>query len=467
MREFPARREEVGVLQRFVRLGIAFVGLTVFATAPAPAQQAAKPFAFPIGRTPLELGAGYDSQQGLARGEMGACVAGDETERRDGAARQYSIATLTRAGGRLVVGVHVSVPLFIDVLRSSHLTDAARRLQGADAEAFRDLCGDGFVATVTLGDHLLAEIEVEAKDVLSARNHLISGSWTDPESFRRALEALVKRHQVSVRELPGGSRAAARPLTADELIARALAFPASVTPATAKPYLASFEPYSPDSFSGLPLPEPEEIEASDMVEQVFRDRRGRSQSTASRAAEMRAAQVHRSEPEELPSAPRVPIAATQPEPATAREVAAVPDAAPPAAPAPASVSPAPRLHSLPALVFTPAGELPVFATTHAPAGVYAERVRERDYWVPGAATATPGVKRAIDKARADAPARGATVVVAEVGTATVVMTDAAPVGDTHSEAAGERRAWIAGVTAPNAAERAALAAAIEADAHAK
>jgi hypothetical protein len=51
-----------------------------------------------------------------------------------------------------------------------------------------------------------------------------------------------------------------------------------------------------------------------------------------------------------------------------------------------------------------------------------------------------------------------------VGTVTVVMTDAAPVGGTHSESAGERRAWIAGVAAPNAAERVALAAAIEADA---
>ena len=452
------------MLQQFVRQGIAIVALTAIATASASAQQAAKPFAFPIGRTPLELGAGYDSRLGLARGEMGACVAGGETEHRDGAAAQYSIATLTRAGGRLVVGVRVSAPLAVDVLRRPSLTDAARRLEDSDAEAFRDLCGDGFVATITRGDQLLAEVEVEAKDVLHARNYLISGTWTDPESFRRALEALVKRHQVSVRELPGGSRADARPLTADEVVTRALAFPASVTPANAKPYLASFEPYSADSFSGLPLPEPGEIEASDMTEQVFRDRRGRSQSTASRAADLRAAQVHRTEPEELPSAPRVPIAATQPESDAATEIAAVGQVAPPASPAPASVAPAPRLHSQPALVFTPAGELPVFATTHAPAGVYAERVRERDYWVPGAATASPAVKRAIDKARADAPARGATVVVAEVGTVTVVMTDAAPVGGTHSESAGERRAWIAGVAAPNAAERAALAAAIEADA---
>ena len=456
-------------MQRFVHFGILFVGLTVLVPAPASAQRAAKPFAFPLGRTPLELGAGYDSQQGLARGEMGACVAGDETERRDGARAQYSIATLTRAGGRLVVGVYVSAPLFLDVLKSAHVTDAARRLRGADAEAFRDLCGDGFVGTVTFGDHLLAEVEVEPQDVLNARSHLISGTWTDPKSFRQALEALVKRHDVRVRELPGGSRAAARPLAVDELITRALAFPASVTPANAKPYLASFEPYSADSFSGLPLPEPEEIEATDMTEQVFRDRRGRTQSTASRAADLRAAQVHRTEPEELPSAPPAPIRAVPREPDAATEIATVREVAPSAVPEPAPerVSQAPRLHSQPALVFTPSGELSVFATTHAPAGVYAEHVRERDYWVPGAATASPAVKRAIDKARAAPPARGATVVVAEVGAITVVMTDAAPAAGTHIEAAGERRAWIAGVAAPNAAERAALAAAIEAAARAQ
>ncbi len=457
------------MLQRIARRVIAFVGLAVIAAAPAFAQRAAGPFAFPIGGTPLELGDGYDSRQGLARGEPGACVAREETERRDGAAPQYSITTLSRAGGRLVVGVRVSAPIFVDVLRTARVTDAARRLESADAAAFRRLCGDGFVATVTLGDQLLAEIEVEAKDVSQARSHLISGTWTDPESFRRALETLVKRNEVQVRELPGGSRAAARPLTADEVIPRALAFPASVTATNARPYLASFEPYSADSFSGLPLPEPAEIEAGDMTEQVFRDRRGRSQSTASRAADLRAAQVHRTEPEELPPTPPPGIAAIAPAPTVASEAGALPSVAPPAAaaPAPEVARASARLRAQPALVFTPAGEMPVFATTHAPTGVYAERVHERDYWVPGAATATPAVKRAIDEARASAPARGETVVFAEVGSVFVVITGAAPAGDTHSEAAGERRAWIAGVSAPNAVERAALAAAIEADARAQ
>ena len=458
-------------MQRLVRLVVVGLGLG-FAVAARSAtagtgQRGDSPFAFPIGPTPLELGAGYDARQGLARGEPGSCVTADETDRRDGAAAQYSIATLTRAGGRLVVGVHVSVPLRVEVLRAARVTDAARRLQGADAEGFHALCGDGFVATRTLGDQLLAEVEVASQDVMHARSHLISGSWTDPDSFRQALDALVKRHEVTVRELPGGSRAAARPLTADELVARALAFPASVTEDNAKPYLASFEPYSADSFSGLPLPEPELIEAADLVEQVFRDRRGPSRSAASRAADLRAAQVQRSEPEAAPPPAPVEVVSAQPDDSTATAAADAREVAPPAAPAPASAAQAPRLRSLAALVYAPSGELPVFATTHAPAGLFAARVRERDYWVPGAAEATLAVQRAIAKARADAPARGATVVVAEVGAIAVVMTDAPPVAGTYSEAAGERRAWIAGVGAPNAAQRAALAAAIEADARAQ
>ena len=459
-------------MERFLtREVVGIVGLALFVAADASAQQASRPRAIPIGRTTLELGAGYDSELGAVRGEMGACVIGGEPERHESTGVHYSIATLTRAGGRLVMGVHVSAPLVVEVLPGARLTDAARRLHLAEPEDFRALCGDGFVAARTTGDHFLAEVEVQRKDVLRARTHLQAGTWTDPEPFRQALEALVKHHEVAARELPGGSRAAARPLTVEELVSRALAFPASVTPENAKPYLAAFEPYSSDSFSGMPLPEPGELDGSEVAEEVFRERGGRSRSTAAaRSADMRAAQVQRSEPEELPSVTLDPVAEEQPgpEPVAASEINAAELEVPrPAAPAPDAASPAAQLHSQPALVFAPAGELPVYATTHAPGGVYAERVRQRDYWVPGAATATPAVKRAIEKARAESPARGTTVVFAEMGAATVVMTDAAPAGETHSEAAGERRAWIAGVVAPSASQRAAIAAAIAAEAHAQ
>src|SRR5512147_3070286 len=102
----------------------AIVVAALLVAAPAFAESATRAFAVPIGRTPLGLGAGYDSELEAARGESGACVAGDETQRRDATGARYSIATLTRAGGRLVVGIHVAAPLFVETLANPRLTDA-------------------------------------------------------------------------------------------------------------------------------------------------------------------------------------------------------------------------------------------------------------------------------------------------------------------------------------------------------
>lgn len=454
---------------------VAVVGWGLFVAAEAVAGSASRPFAIPLGREPLALGAGYDSELATVRGDTGACVVGDGTQRRDAGGARYSIATLTRAGGRLVIGIHVSAPLQLEILTNARVTDAARRLERADELGFRDLCGDGYVAALFLGDQFVAELEVERKDVSRALSRLTEGTWAEPAPFRDALEAVIKPHATLARELPGGSRAAARPLTPEELVNRAIAFPATVTAENAKPYLASFEPYSGSAFSGMPLPDPEELDDRTVAAQVFREGSARPQSAASRAADLRAVQVQRSEPEEGPArrepievaADTGPVAVTVIEPAEEAPAAII--ATPPAAPAPASESPpiVAQIRSQAALVYGTPGELPVFATTQAPSGVYAERVRERAYWVPGVAESTPAVQRAIEKARGDAPARGTTVVVVDVGAATVVMTDAAPAGATYSEPAGERRAWIAGVESPNASHRAALAAAIEAEAHAK
>jgi hypothetical protein len=445
----------------------------LFVAAPAFAGSAARPFAIPIGRAPLALGAGYDSELVEVRSDTGACVVGDGTQRRAASGARYSIATLTRAGGRLVVGIHVSAPLFVESLTDARVTDAARRLERADELGFRDLCGDGYVAALTLGDHFVAELEVERKDVSRARSRLTEGTWAEPAQFRDALEAVIKPHATTARELPGGSRAAARPLTPEELVNRAIRFPATVTAENAKPYLASFEPYSGSAFSGMPLPDPEELDDRTIAAQVFRAGSARSQSAASRAADLRAVQVQRSEPEEEPArrepisivAEGGPVEVTVVEPA--EEGVAEVIAALPAALAPESPPVVAQIRSQAALVFATPGGMPVFATTQAPGGVYAERVRERAYWVPGAAISTPDVQRAIAKARGDAPARGTTVVIVDVGAATVVMTDAAPAGETYSQPAGERLAWIAGVAAPNPSQRAALAAAIQAEARAQ
>jgi hypothetical protein len=230
--------------------------------------------------------------------------------------------------------------------------------------------------------------------------------------------------------------------------------------------LATFAPYVEAAFAGTALPDAEELDPRDVAEQVFRGGRAEPTSSAAfRAAEMRKAQVRRD-----PAESETAAAAPSPEPIVLR----APSAAEPAAEAAASAarpsparpeaSGAPVLHKQAALVFEVAGALPVFATTRPPGGVYAEQVRQRSYWVPGAAAATDAVRAAIAQAKQAAPVRGTTVVFADVGATTVVLCDAAPVGGVHSEPAGERRAWIAGVREPDSAQRAAIAAAVAADA---
>src|SRR5262249_60191763 len=93
-----------------------------------------------------------------------------------------------------------------------------------------------------------------------------------------------------------------------------------------------------------------------------------------------------------------------------------------AAPAPSG---GPVVRKQAALVFEGGGP-PVYATTRAPGGVHAEHVRERFYWVPGMAEATPAVRTAIDAAKGGSPVRGTTVEIVEVGAIAVVLTDAPP-----------------------------------------
>ncbi|RIK90045.1 MAG: hypothetical protein DCC71_25700, partial [Proteobacteria bacterium] len=438
------------------------MGAALLLAASDAGARTAQPFAIALGREPVELGAGYDSELGAARGEAGACVSDVGTERRDAGGPSWSLATLSRVGGRLVVGVHVLAPTEVESLAGARLTDAARRLAGASRENFREACGDGFVAARTHGAQWIAEIEVDAGDVARASAGLVTGTWTDPEPFRSALEGLVKRWHVRARELRDGSRADAVEIAPEALVERAVAFPASAEPDAARPVLATFAPYAEAAFSGTALPDAEELEPRDVAEQVFRS--GRAEPTTSaafRAAEMRKAVVRR-EPDAAPAAAAAadeePIVLVAP-PAAEVAVRSEPRPVAPqsAAPSPATGG-APVLHKQAALVFANDGAPPVFATTRPPGGVYAEQVRQRYYWVPGAADATAAVRDAIAKAKGAAPVRGTTVVFADVGATTVVLSDAAPIAGVHAAPAGERRAWIAGVAQPDAAQRAAIAA---------
>lgn len=425
-------------------------------------------FAIPIASGKPALGAGWDSAASASRGEPGACVEDLGTERSEEASARYSLVTLSRVGGRLVVGAHVAVVTAVETLASPRLTDASRRLGGTDGGAFRELCGDGFVAKTELGGQWMGEIEVDPADAARAGARLTTGSWSDPEPFRAALEALVKV-RVTTRELPGGKRAATIDLAPAAFIERAVSFPERVTAATEQPFVAVFAGYTRESLSGVVLSGADELDGREVAERVFRAGQPSPTSTAaSRAAEMRLAQVKRYEPDEQASAQDAePIVISN-------ESLERLNAAPPAAQAPnssplrtrsapAAASPAGDVRRQAAFVFEKAGGPVVYATTVAPGGVHAERQRQRYYWVPGAATATPSVEQAIEAAKHGAPVRGVTVAIVEVGANVVVMTDAPPLAGVHSVAAGERRAWIAGVSQPDATQQAALAEAVRAE----
>lgn len=434
----------------------------------------ADPAPVDVSRRPIELGSGFDAQSREPRGEPGSCVQDIGTERTQGVAAHYSIATLSRVGGRLVIGVHVGAQVAVEALASPRMTDAARRLAGSDAEAFRTLCGDGFIAARALGGQWLGELEVQGAEAVRAFGRLETGTWSDPAPFRDVLERLAASGGVTAREIPKGNRAAARALTMTDVIEATLAFPASVPPEAETPYYAIFAPYSEASLSGMTLPGPEEIDARDLAKLAFRGEPSSQQgSAAARAAEMRKAVVQR-EPQDFravqtggsSAAPTYEVHEVQVDememrigPTSALGYVQETDAAIAEAP----VVQAPVVQKMAALVYAEPGAPPVYATTSAPAGLVAVRVRQRSYWVPGAAQASESVQAAIEKAKTGAPSRGTTVVVVEQqGGAPVVLTDAPPIDGIFSVPAGERHAWIAGVATPGPAQRAAIDAAIAA-----
>ncbi len=414
-------------------------------------------------KNPLELGTAWDRGDSRAMGEGGACVLAPDSERHEGGPTTYSLVVLSRAGGRLVLGVHVGRTIASEGLRGARITDAARRLAGTDRDEFDALCGSGFLAARALGGHYVGELAFAPEDARRASAKLQTGVWTDPAPFAATLEALIAGARVQARELPDGRRADARALEPDELLRRALAFPESVTPETAKPFLGAIREYPGAAFVGTEIAIDPTLGWGDAARSVFlHDRSALSGSSAAvRAAEMRKAVVQRREPTPDTGGP---AASRGGDPPRAGIETSSAEAVPPAAIAqpPSPAAPAPVLRSrMAALVYALPGGATVFATTHAPPGVYAEKVKQREYWIPGVATPDDAVRATLARAAQEPPSRGTTIVVAEIGGTGVVMTDVAPVAGIHSVPSGALRAWIAGVTTPDSAQREALAAAIE------
>ncbi|HEY8495011.1 MAG TPA: hypothetical protein VIN04_14060 [Myxococcota bacterium] len=441
----------------------------------------------------LPLGTAWDEDAARPVDEQGACMEGAGSERHDGGPTTWTLVVLSRAGGRLLVGVHVARTLASEALAEARIPDAARRLGQRDPDAFRALCGDAFVAARALGGQYVGEIEFGPEAARAASARLRTGVWTDPAPFRAALEALIALPGARARELPSGRRAEARSIAPSELAARALAFPDTVDEATARPFLARVLRYPEHAFAGTAIAIDPTLGWGDAARAVFlaHAEAGPLTSAAARAAEMRKAVVRRrpgdprraqalaahDEPvvlsaESLAPAGEPPRSAATSAPRAAVESVVASRAerpatagstrdAPPAAVAEPAAPPAPiERRRMAALVYAaPAGETPVFATTEAPPGVYAEKVKQRVYWVPGVATPTEAVRAALARAAASTPERGTTIVVARTAQAAVVLTDVAPASGIHSEPAGALHAWIAGVQEPTPAQREALAAA--------
>ncbi len=459
---------------------------TLAGSAPARAQES---FLLPLeAAAPLALGTAWDRGEARPIGDPGACMGGAGAERHEGGPTTWTLVVLSRAGGRLLVGAHVARTIASEGLAEARIPDAARRLAQGEGADFRLLCGDGFVAARALGGQYVGEIEIGPGQARAASARLRTGVWTEPGPFQAGLEALATATGAQARELPGGRRSEAVPIAPDELARRALAFPDTVTAATAAPFLAMVRTYPEWAFAGTTIAIDPTLGWGDAARAVFLHDAGAGaggSAAAARSAEMRKAVVKRS-----PGDPRRPfgvpagaaLAVRAAEPAIAAEAgptgggelaanasatAATPPAqaveAPPAALAAPTTEPPPAVaqrRRMAALVYAgPEGGTPVFATTQAPPGVYAEKVKQRVYWVPGVAAPTDAVREALARAAAAPPARGTTIVVAEVAGTAVVLTDVAPVPGIHAEPAGALQAWIAGVAAPTPAQREALAAA--------
>lgn len=477
------------VARRPSRLALGLVAIALAGSAPAGAQES---FLLPLdAAAPLALGTAWNRGDARPMGDPGACMGGAGTERHEGGPTTWTLVVLSRAGGRLLVGAHVARTVASEGLAEARIPDAARRLAQDDDSNFRLLCGDGFVAARALGGQYVGEIEIGPGQAPAASARLRTGVWTEPGPFQASLEALAATTGAQARELPGGRRSEAAPIAAAELVRRALAFPETVSAETATPFLAMVRSYPEWAFAGTTITIDPTLGWGDAARVVFLHDAGAGvggSAAAARSAEMRKAVVKRRpgdprRPFGAPAGVALPADATAPPAAEAglvadgESAASAPGptataAAPaeqagveelPAAVADATPEPPPAAaerHRMAALVYPGMeGETPVFATTQAPPGVYAEKVKQRVYWMPGVAEPTAAVREALARAAAAAPARGTTIVVAEVAGTTVVLTDVAPAPGIHAEPAGALQAWIAGVAAPTPAQREALAAA--------
>lgn len=355
----------------------------------------------------------------------GACVDYDTTSFAPAPRVRITLKTLSRAGGHFLVGLHVAREQGVETLEAARLNDAARRLAHRDKKAFRELCGDVFVAATVTGSQFVGELEVDGRQGnaafawLRARGFL--GASEDVEGVTKVLEHFAKQFAPEARWFPGGQRAEVETTSAEALIAGARAFPESEESKQGRAYLALLVDYNERMLTGLAseftLPPPEEPGRA--VFAAMRPRRGK-------ASEMLLARSER-RPPPAPR-PRPPVFRVERVPVRALQMGAT-------------------------TVYAGASELP----DH-----YVERVGATWFWVPGAAAGTPRVRNAIAAAIAsDAIDRAPLVWVRRYATGdatgrAVYFSPDAPAAGIFGARGGEGYAWLPGVSAPSTREQALL-----------
>lgn len=113
-----------------------------------------------------------------------------------------------------------------------------------------------------------------------------------------------------------------------------------------------------------------------------------------------------------------------------------------------------QVTSSPVVMYRVSSDTVVYATSYSPKGVYWEQVKNRSFWVPGAAQGTAEVKRDIERAsEMSAPTANATVITYTIGDSLIYLTNQPPFPGTYSQRSGELYAWMPGVTKPSQSQR--------------
>ncbi len=373
-------------------------------------------------------GRGWSARERRFVSARGTCVDYADTRFNPASRVRITLKTLSRAGGRFLLGLHVAVEQGIETINAAGLRDAARRLASRDPRAFGELCGDAFVAATLMGAQFVGELEVgggrgtEAYNWLRARRVL--GVSKDVEGVTKVLEHFAGVFAPEARWFPTGRRIDVRETTAESLILRARGFPESDAAAEAFPYQALLVEYTDRMHSGLAsefaLAVPEEPGAA--VFAAMRPQRGRISD------------MHLARPDRR----------TLP------------------APPPRTRGPVFRVERFPVRALRRA-DVTVYAGPNELPDHFSEWYQGASYWVPGATMGTPRVRAAIASAIASGRVAEAPLVFVRryaTGDAeghAVYFTRDAPAGEIHSAPGGDGFAWIPGVSAPSTRERNLLA----------